>query len=336
MLNVVTPGLFVFVINWYLLVVHDWFHLYATHWVMPFTMIFGSFIAGSTPLGGGAVAFPVMTLILNIDASQSRDFSLLIQSVGMTSAGVAMALDGTFPNRKLLGISCFSGTVGILIGLAWLQVDDAFAKTLFSTMVTSYFLCNSPDTANTELASTTPRQEAGLAISSFVGGLIVSIQGNGIDVCIFIFMKLCTEYKTKVIIKLSVVTMAFLSVVGSIVRLTDYPDQLHARIVDYWSLSSWVVSFGAPLGGYAMARMNANYLNRFIGGLILIQYVSAFVIVIYQKLYTIIFSCSVLTLFIAIKLCYMRQEQCEAGIHEGHDGSVEAGIPKGHDGSVEL
>ncbi len=38
------------------------FHLFAENWWMSVTMAFGSFVAGATSQGGGAVAFPVMTL----------------------------------------------------------------------------------------------------------------------------------------------------------------------------------------------------------------------------------------------------------------------------------
>ena len=42
------------------------------HWASAVTMVFGSFVAGSTPQGGGAVAFPVFTKVLDIDASVAR------------------------------------------------------------------------------------------------------------------------------------------------------------------------------------------------------------------------------------------------------------------------
>lgn len=46
-------------------------------------MIFGAAIAGMTSEGGGAVAFPVMTLVLGIEPTVARDFSLMIQSCGL-------------------------------------------------------------------------------------------------------------------------------------------------------------------------------------------------------------------------------------------------------------
>ena len=43
----------------------------------------GQLVLGMTSEGGGAVAFPVMTLALGIKPSVARDFSLMIQSCGM-------------------------------------------------------------------------------------------------------------------------------------------------------------------------------------------------------------------------------------------------------------
>ena len=40
-------------------------------------------ISGMTSEGGGAVAFPVMTLALGIKPAVARDFSLMIQSCGI-------------------------------------------------------------------------------------------------------------------------------------------------------------------------------------------------------------------------------------------------------------
>ena len=53
---------------------------------MSITMIFGSMIAGATSEGGAAVAFPIMTLVFGIAPPVARDFSYMIQSVGMTAA----------------------------------------------------------------------------------------------------------------------------------------------------------------------------------------------------------------------------------------------------------
>jgi len=45
---------------------HNVWGLFKEFWFMSVTMVFGSFIAGASAEGGGAVAFPVMTLIFKI------------------------------------------------------------------------------------------------------------------------------------------------------------------------------------------------------------------------------------------------------------------------------
>ena len=61
---------------------HNYFAFFPTHYPMTITMIFGSFIGGATAEGGGAVAFPVMTLVLHLTPSIARDFSFMIQCCG--------------------------------------------------------------------------------------------------------------------------------------------------------------------------------------------------------------------------------------------------------------
>ena len=63
-------------------------------------MCLGSFIAGATSEGGGAIAYPVMTLgPWKIAPLIARDFSLMIQSVGMIAAGASI---GEFLSFKFL------------------------------------------------------------------------------------------------------------------------------------------------------------------------------------------------------------------------------------------
>src|SRR5271155_333629 len=58
------------------------------HWYYAAMMVAGAFVAGFTPEGGGAVAFPVLNVFLHVDRVLARDFSMMIQSVGMTSASI--------------------------------------------------------------------------------------------------------------------------------------------------------------------------------------------------------------------------------------------------------
>ena len=66
-----------------------WWPVFSEYWPMTVAMVLGSFVAGSTPLGGGIVAYPVSQLVLFWPTPLSRDASILVQSVGMNAAGAA-------------------------------------------------------------------------------------------------------------------------------------------------------------------------------------------------------------------------------------------------------
>ncbi|MEO0975313.1 MAG: sulfite exporter TauE/SafE family protein, partial [Pseudomonadota bacterium] len=52
--------------------------LFQEKWFIMPTMLVGSLIAGATAEGGGAVAFPVLTLGLGVAPHVARDFTLMI------------------------------------------------------------------------------------------------------------------------------------------------------------------------------------------------------------------------------------------------------------------
>ena len=77
------PALLVHIVWWSIMVDRNLFYLFnepsgpdnKPRYLMSITMIFGSMIAGATSEGGGAIAFPVMTLALGISPPVARDFS---------------------------------------------------------------------------------------------------------------------------------------------------------------------------------------------------------------------------------------------------------------------
>jgi uncharacterized membrane protein YfcA len=105
-------------------------------------MIFGSMIAGSTPLGGGVVAFPVSVLVIGFTSSQGRDFSLMIQSVGMTAATFLILVTKSDLLKKygdLLVITILSNTVGLIVGMSW-TISPYVVMCIYTTSVASFAL----------------------------------------------------------------------------------------------------------------------------------------------------------------------------------------------------
>jgi len=87
LVGILIPLVFFQTLWWSLAIRHNYFTYFADRYLLTITMIFGSMIAGMTSEGGGAVAFPVMTLALDISPAVARDFSLMIQSCGQILGG---------------------------------------------------------------------------------------------------------------------------------------------------------------------------------------------------------------------------------------------------------
>lgn len=119
------PALIVHTVWWTYMGVEDRFSLFTgraggngvPRWYMSITMVFGSMLAGATSEGGAAVAFPVMTLAFAILPVVARDFSFMIQSVGMTAAAGTILWMGVLVERKAILYTTIGGVCGIIYGL---------------------------------------------------------------------------------------------------------------------------------------------------------------------------------------------------------------------------
>lgn len=123
----------------YMFYAGQWY-LFNSGWFMTVTMIFGSFIAGASSEGGGAVAFPVMTLIYKISPEVARNFSLAIQSVGMTIASLFILKRNIPIERKYLLLGSSGGLIGILFGTIFIapSVSPSYMKMLFFSFWLSF------------------------------------------------------------------------------------------------------------------------------------------------------------------------------------------------------
>ncbi|KAJ1429407.1 sulfite exporter TauE/SafE-domain-containing protein [Ochromonadaceae sp. CCMP2298] len=98
-------------------------------------MLFGSMLAGATSEGGAAIAFPVLTLTLGVAPAIARDFSYLIQSVGMTAAAFSILFMHVRIERRAIFYCTIGGVVGVVFGL------EKVAPTLEPAYSKMYFVC---------------------------------------------------------------------------------------------------------------------------------------------------------------------------------------------------
>ena len=112
-----------------------------SHGEIALTMVFGSIIAGGTSVGGGAVAFPVLTKCLEISPHDAKVFALAIQSVGMSAASLAIWMTGIRVEGRIIRWGSLGGSLGIALGagvIAPLLPADVI-KMSFTTMLTSFW-----------------------------------------------------------------------------------------------------------------------------------------------------------------------------------------------------
>ncbi len=260
--------------------------LFKDFWFMSLTMVFGSFIAGASAEGGGAVAFPVMTLIFKIQPEVARNFSLAIQSIGMTMASLLIFIRGIKVEHKYLWLASFGGAIGMFLGTYYLVpiIAAPFAKMLFVTFWLSFglvlYYVNEiyKRETNNALPHFSGFEKITIILVGIIGGSLSSLLGSGLDIFSFSYVTMRYHLSEKVATPTSVVIMAINSVVGFLVHYFLLGD-FGTEEFNYWMVSIPVVIFGAPLGAYYINNKTRNFISKFLYIIILAQFIGALFII---------------------------------------------------------
>lgn len=243
-----------FLFAWTLAMVHlDLGPTVAREWPIAVAMAVGSYVAGSTPMGGGTVGFPILVLLFDEPVSLGRNFSFLIQSVGMCSATM-LILCGRLPLawRPLLWTLL---TAAIVVPIASRTLvpllPDTLVKLVFAVIWAGFgimtlvklreILTPHPRIARSVGFDATVGVAAGL-----VGGLAASVTGVGIDMVLYCVLVLVYRADLRTAVATSVVVMAFTSLVGALNAATL--GQIDHAVLSKWVAAAPVVLLGAPLG----------------------------------------------------------------------------------------
>ncbi|MBA2114401.1 sulfite exporter TauE/SafE family protein [Bremerella alba] len=231
-----------------------------SHWPIALTMSVGSYVAGSTPMGGGTVAFPVLVLLFDLPGSLGRNFGLAIQSIGMTSAAIYILSTHRPVDWRLLRPSFVGALVGTPLGAALIApiVPDLWVKLIFGVIWASFGILHLVKlrelTSNQGVADQASPHEFSLGIFiGLVGGVASSITGVGIDMMIYATLVLLYRADLKIAIPTSVVLMAFTSLVGigsNLVLAQARPEfyAIDPQVFSYWLAAAPIVALGAPFG----------------------------------------------------------------------------------------
>lgn len=283
------------------------------NWAAGATMLVGSFLAGSSPEGGGAVAFPVFTKGLDVPAAVARSFGLLIQAVGMSVASIAILLHRRPVHSRAVVIGSAGGVVGLLAGLfVWADpeslwwasdVSVPWVKATFSIVLATASILfvrrlRRPDPVAPLRWG--PRADVLVAAVAFAGGVLSSMTGTGANIVVFLLLVVVIDVDPKRALPTVVIVMAVVSVVGAgLLGLADGQldvavsgervtsvggvatdlDAGRADLLGLWLAAVPVVAWGAPLGSWAAAKVQEWQLIAFVALLATIEVATTFILV---------------------------------------------------------
>ena len=288
----------------------------ADNWVSAATMVAGSFVAGSTPEGGGTVAFPVFTKLLEIPSEVARTFSLSIQTVGMGAASAAILINRRRIEWRSVAWGLPVATATFLLAV-WLLADGSdpfraptvpgpYIKVTFTLIVAAMALITYLGSrvrireVTLGLPHMNHRTYLALVAMAGVGGVAAAFTGSGADVFMYLFLAVLLGLDPKVGVPTSVVIMTGLSIVGFLVlgigdgqlSVTLVGDTVtsvgghevaleagKADLFGLWLAAVPVVAWGAPLGAWAASQMKARHLIALVTFLAAVEVVTTVVFV---------------------------------------------------------
>jgi uncharacterized protein len=266
---------------WYM-ISHDSFGIYATRWSAALTMLFGSFIAGASPEGSAAIAYPVFTLLLKIPPDVTRNFAFAIQSIGMTSASLLILGLKIKVDWNYIKYVTFGGVFGLVLGTYYVVplISPMHAKLFFVTLWLSFGIAlwlqnkNSHREVFDSIQNLMKSDVFKLITFGFVGGIISSIFGTGINIFTFCLMTIYYQVSEKVATPSSVIIMTIETLLGVFIH-TKVAQDFQPLAFELWLTCIPVVVFFAPLGAFVISKMKREGIAQILYTILIVQFIGA-------------------------------------------------------------
>ena len=249
------------------------------HWPIALAMALGSYVAGSTPMGGGTVGFPILVLLFDQPASQGRDFSFAVQSIGMVSAAIFI-LARRQPLAWAMLKGAMAGTViGTPLGIAFVAplVPALAIKVVFAVVWASFGVLHlyriGEIAGHAGMTDFSERWDfrVGLLVGTLAGVSVTAVTGVGIDMVLYTVLVLLCRADLKIAIPTSVVIMGFTSLVGVVFKTLT--TGLQPGVYENWLAAAPVVALGAPLGVFIVGLIGRKPTLVFVAILCVGQFV---------------------------------------------------------------
>jgi len=258
------------------------FYLFKEKIGIAITMVFGSFIAGSSPEGSASIAYPIFTLYLNIAPKTASNFAFAIQSIGMTAASLLilnfkMKIDWKYVKFVVLG-----GLPGLIFGTYLIVplISPPVAKLFFVSLWLSFGIILwrynlKKDHIKLDTIQLFNHKDLILLVSfGFIGGIISAIFGTGIN--IFTFCLMITYYKIdeKIATPSSILIMTIETLFGLFLHANVLSD-FGRESFEMWLVCVPIVIFFAPLGSFVMNKLQSERIAQFLSLILFVQFLGA-------------------------------------------------------------
>jgi len=228
------------------------------HWPMAVSMAVGSYVAGSTPMGGGTVGFPILVLWFDQPAQLGRDFSFAVQSIGMVSASIFILCRRQPLAWAMLKGAILGATIGTPLGIFLVApwVPALWIKLLFAVLWGSFgilHLWRIREIASHEGMTDFDERwdmRVGFTIGLLACATAVAVSGVGVDMVLYMVLVLLCRADLKIAIPTSVIIMAYSSVVGIFTKMAF--GSVEPGVFENWLAAAPVVALGAPLGVFVV------------------------------------------------------------------------------------
>ncbi len=269
-----------FYTTWLFLIISgDHWQTLAEHWGIAVAMGLGSYVAGSTPMGGGTVGFPILVLLFDQPAQLGRDFSFAVQSIGMLSASIFILSRRQTLEWDMLGPAMLGALIGTPLGILYVAplVSALAIKVSFAVVWASFGVLHLYRTrefcAADGLAPARPALDRplGFALGLSCGLTVAAITGVGIDMVLYAALVLLRRADLKIAIPTSVLIMAFTSLIG--IGFKSAVTGVQPGVYENWLAAAPIVALGAPLGVFIVNRIGRMPTLYFVAVLCIGQFI---------------------------------------------------------------
>jgi hypothetical protein len=262
------------------------FEIYTRQWATVITMIFGSFIAGASPEGSAAVAYPIFTLILKIAPPIARNFAFAIQSIGMTSASLLIIGMRLKVDWNYIIFVTFGGVFGLFLGTYYVvpYISPLEAKLFFVSLYLSFGIAlwqqnRRPQREVYDKIQNFQHSDRGrLIIFGLIGGIISSIFGTGINIFTFCLMTIYYRVSEKVATPSSVIIMTLETILGLFIH-TQLIKDFQPEAFEIWLACVPFVAIFAPLGAFVISKMARKGIATLLYCILIIQFFGAMIVI---------------------------------------------------------